>query len=134
MDWLINLLWPHDKLFGIEWHLWKVVGWLGNLLFFSRFLVQWYHSEKRKQVVIPVVFWWLSLGGSFLLFAYAAMYRRDSVFVFAYAFTWIPYVRNLIIHRREADARLTCPTCGQISRPEANFCSACGVRLTPGNA
>jgi lipid-A-disaccharide synthase-like uncharacterized protein len=132
MDWLINLLRHDGKLFGIEWHIWKVVGWLGNLLFFSRFLVQWYHSEKRKQVVIPVAFWWLSLSGSSLLFAYA-IYRRDSVFIFAYAFTWIPYVRNLIIHRREAEARLTCSTCGQMSRSESKFCSECGARLRPKN-
>src|SRR5580765_3774788 len=106
MDWLTSFLWHDGKFFGIEWHFWKVVGWLGNLLFFSRFLVQWYHSEKRKQVVIPVMFWWLSLGGSSLLFAYA-LYKRDSVFLFAYAFTWIPCVRNLVIHRRETEGRST---------------------------
>ena len=61
MDWLTNLLWHDGKLFGIDWSVWKVVGWLGNLVFSSRFLVQWYATEKHKQVVVPPLFWWLSL-------------------------------------------------------------------------
>ena len=42
MDWLTHLIWHDGKLFGIEWGVWKVVGWLGNFVFFSRFFVQWY--------------------------------------------------------------------------------------------
>src|SRR5205823_4355598 len=93
------------KLLGITWNAWKVIGWLGNALFFSRFFVQWHATEKSKQVVVPAAFWWLSLGGSLLLLSYALFYQRDSVFIFAYAFTWIPYIRNLIIHRRHAAAQ-----------------------------
>ncbi len=129
MDWLTNLLWHDGRLFGIAWNEWKVIGWLGNAIFFSRFFVQWYATEKRKQVVVPVAFWWLSLAGSFLLLAYAIFYRRDSVFIFAYAFTWIPYIRNLIIHKRHEEAHLACPGCGVDSPPKANFCSACGAKL-----
>jgi hypothetical protein len=29
--------------------VWKVLGWLGNTAFFSRFLVQWYATEKKKE-------------------------------------------------------------------------------------
>ena len=58
MDWLTNINW-HDgftngKFLWIDWHFWKVIGWLGNLVFFSRIYVQWYATEKRKQVVVPV--------------------------------------------------------------------------------
>ena len=81
------------KFLGIEWSAWKVIGWIGNAVFFSRFIVQWYATERHKQVVVPVIFWWLSLLGSFLLFAYALFYKKDSVFIFAYAFAWIPYVQ-----------------------------------------
>jgi len=41
-----------------------------------------------------------------LLLSYALFYQKDSVFIFAHAFTWIPYIRNLIIHRRHASAHL----------------------------
>jgi lipid-A-disaccharide synthase-like uncharacterized protein len=130
MNWLV-LLGFDGRFLGIEWHLWKVVGWLGNAVFFSRFLVQWYATEKRKQVVVPVVFWWLSLSGSLLMCAYAVGYNRDSVIIFAYAFTWIPYVRNLMIHRRYLQSFQDCPACSSVCQPGSRFCSACGQILTP---
>ena len=61
---LDDLIWHDGKFFGIDWSVWKVIGWLGNAVFFSRFLVQWYATEKKKQVVVPQAFWWLSLVGS----------------------------------------------------------------------
>lgn len=131
MDWLTNLIWHDGRLFGIAWSFWKVVGWLGNAVFFSRFFVQWYATEKKKQVVVPTAFWWLSLTGSFLLLLYSVFYNKDKVIIFAYAFTWIPYTRNLIIHRRHQDAQLTCPECRAVCPPHSNFCCSCGAALTP---
>jgi lipid-A-disaccharide synthase-like uncharacterized protein len=128
MDWLTNLIWHDDKFLGIQWSVWKVVGWLGNAGFFSRFFVQWYASERRKRVVVPTAFWWLSLIASLLLLVYS-LHKRDSVFIFAYAFTWIPYIRNLIIHYRHQAAHLDCPACGAACPPRSNFCSTCGARL-----
>ncbi len=132
IDWLTNLVWYNGKLFGIEWSVWKVVGWAGNAIFFSRFFVQWYATEKRKQVVVPTAFWWLSLAGSLLLLSYAVFHERDSVFIFAYAFTWIPYIRNLVIHRRHAAAHLGCSVCGKQCPPHSRFCFWCGARLIAG--
>ena len=129
MDWFEALLWPDGQLLGITWTWWKVVGWCGNLVFFSRFFVQWYATEKKKQVVVPVAFWWLSLAGSLLLFAYALFYKRDSVFIFAYAFTWMPYIRNLVIHHRHLQAQRRCPKCAVLCLPHANFCAVCGTAL-----
>lgn len=113
---------------GPAW--WEVVGWLGNAVFSARFLVQWYATERRKQVVVPASFWWLSLAGSLLLLAYAIGQRRGAVMIFAYAFNWIPYVRNLVIQRRHSRAHRDCPGCGAVCQPGANYCSACGTRLT----
>jgi lipid-A-disaccharide synthase-like uncharacterized protein len=129
MDWLTNLLWHDGKLLGIDWSVWKVIGWMGNAVFFSRFFVQWYATEKKKRVVVPTAFWWLSLMGSLLLLTYS-LHQRDSVFIFAYLFTWIPYIRNLVIHRRHKDAHLNCAACGKSCPPQSNYCSACGARLT----
>ena len=132
MDWLTNLLWFQDRFLGIEWSSWKIIGWLGNCVFFSRFMVQWYATEKLKQVVVPVAFWWISLTGALLLFIYA-LRQRDSVFIFAYAFTWIPYIRNLVIHRRHAKAHLDCPECATKCPPRSFYCHQCGTALMSSN-
>jgi len=134
MDWLTDLIW-HDGMFlGIHWGFWKFVGWLGNGVFFSRFLVQWYATEKLKRVVVPTAFWWLSLIGSLLLLSYALFGKGDSVFIFAYAFTWIPYIRNLVIHHRHTNAHVTCPACDYSCPPHSNYCMVCGTALmTPGD-
>ena len=130
MDWLTNLIWHDGKFLGIAWSIWKAVGWLGNFVFFTRFFIQWYATEKKKRVVVPPVFWWLSLAGSLLLLAYS-LHKRDSVFIFAYVFTWIPYSRNLIIHYRHQRAHLDCAGCGRSCPPQSNFCPHCGQRLAP---
>jgi lipid-A-disaccharide synthase-like uncharacterized protein len=129
MDWLAQLLFHDGKFLGITWHLWKVVGWTGNVLFSSRFFVQWWATEKHKRVVVPDAFWWLSLSGSGCLLAYALFYQRDSVFIFAYLFTWIPYVRNLIIGHRAKKALGNCAACRTQCAPTAKYCSECGVKL-----
>src|SRR5262245_2554124 len=134
MDWLTNHLGHDGRLFGIQWSVWKVVGWAGNAAFFSRFFVQWYATEKLKRVVVPIAFWWLSLVGSLLLLSYALFYRRDSVFIFAYAFTWIPYVRNLMIHHRHERARVTCPSCAVSCPPRSRFCHQRGSGLATNEA
>jgi lipid-A-disaccharide synthase-like uncharacterized protein len=131
MQSLMNFLWHDGKLLGIDWTVWKIVGWLGNAIFFSRFIVQWYATEKKKQVIVPAVFWWLSLLGSITLLAYS-IHKRDSVFIFAYAFTWIPYIRNLIIHQRHLDAHLRCPKCERSCPPQSNYCANCGTQLGAG--
>jgi hypothetical protein len=80
-------------------------------------------------VVVPVAFWWLSLTGALLILVYAVS-RRDVVFIFAYLFTWIPYIRNLVIHYRHAREQRTCGRCAAKSMASANFCANCGAALT----
>jgi len=131
MHWLATILGNDGKIFGLSsWSFfWNLIGWTGNAVFFSRFFVQWYATERKKQVVVPVLFWWLSLIGSLLLLLFAFFYDKHYVVIFAYAFTWIPYIRNLIIHQRHKDAHLNCPACGNLCAPHSNFCSSCGARL-----
>ena len=128
MNSLWDFLFGDGRFLGIEWHFWKVVGWLGNVVFTSRVVVQWYATERRKQVVVPSIFWWLSLTGSLLLLIYS-LHEENSVFIFAYAFTWIPYIRNLIIHRRTKNAQQVCRSCGLKMPGIASYCMACGTKL-----
>ena len=129
----LGLLAADGQFLGIQWNFWKVVGWLGNLVFTGRFLVQWYATERQKRVVIPAAFWWMSLTGALLLLTYAAVYRRDSVFVAAYAFSCIPYLRNLLIHHRTERRRRHCPGCGTAGAAEYHYCPRCG-RAFPADA
>lgn len=74
--------------------LWLVIGFGGQIAFTGRFVLQWLYSEYKKRSVIPVSFWYLSIVGSTLLFAYA-IYRQDPVFIVGQAFGSIVYLRNL---------------------------------------
>ena len=80
--------------------IWIAVGLFGQLLFSCRFLVQWITSEKMKKSVIPVAFWYLSIGGSMTLLSYA-IYRTDPVFILGQAGGLIIYMRNLVLIHRE---------------------------------
>ncbi|MBM3987824.1 MAG: hypothetical protein FJ294_07700 [Planctomycetes bacterium] len=81
----------------------QVAGWIGNACFFSRFLVQWYKSERAGKSVAPPVFWWLSLVGTVLLGAYS--YTRESyVLVLGYVINGLIYARNLRLRRQSAAA------------------------------
>lgn len=79
---------------------WVLFGILGQMLFGSRFLVQWLASERRKESTIPVAFWYLSLLGGVMLFAYAFWYRQDIVFTIGQSAGVFIYVRNLMLIRR----------------------------------
>jgi lipid-A-disaccharide synthase-like uncharacterized protein len=97
MDAVSNYL---RELFAGKDVLWLILGFSGQALFFSRFLVQWLASEARKASVIPVSFWYLSIGGSVLLLSYF-VYRRDPVGIVAYLPNCVIYIRNLqLIARR----------------------------------
>lgn len=83
--------------------VWLLIGFGGQLVFAARFIVQWIVSEKRKQSVIPVAFWYLSIAGSLMALAYAFS-RRDPVFIMAYLFNSIVYLRNLTLIARRGDS------------------------------
>jgi lipid-A-disaccharide synthase-like uncharacterized protein len=87
--------------------IWVGVGLLGQVLFTGRMVVQWLASERKKESVVPPIFWWMSLIGASMLLAYF-LWRRDPVGVLGQAFGWFIYVRNLwLIHRRQRAARAT---------------------------
>ena len=80
--------------------LWLGIGLLGQAMFSARFLIQWIVSERRGRSVVPVSFWYWSLGGGVILLAYA-LHRRDPVFILGQATGLFVYLRNLyLIFRR----------------------------------
>jgi lipid-A-disaccharide synthase-like uncharacterized protein len=81
-------------------NIWLAVGFLGQGLFFSRFLVQWLRSEMVGKSVIPVAFWYFSMGGGIVLLSYA-IYKEDPVFITGQATGLIVYARNLYLIQRE---------------------------------
>ncbi|MGR3317419.1 MAG: lipid-A-disaccharide synthase N-terminal domain-containing protein, partial [Candidatus Anammoxibacter sp.] len=47
--------------------LWVTIGFIGQFIFGSRFVVQWIASERKKESFIPMTFWYLSILGSIIL-------------------------------------------------------------------
>lgn len=88
--------------------LWLVLGLSGQLCFTSRFLVQWFASERLKRSVVPEAFWHLSLLGGVILLVYA-VYRRDPVFILGQATGILIYLRNLYFVRNERRQARVCP-------------------------
>ena len=87
-----------------ETSLWIGIGFAGQLLFTSRFLVQWIASERRRESVVPVAFWWFSLAGGATLLSYA-LWRHDPVFILGQAMGLVVYARNLaLIHAKNREA------------------------------
>ncbi len=80
--------------------IWLAIGFMGQALFSARFLVQWISSEKQKKSVIPIAFWYFSLGGGVTLLSYA-IFRLDPVFIVGQAGGLLVYSRNLYFVLRE---------------------------------
>jgi lipid-A-disaccharide synthase-like uncharacterized protein len=89
-----------DHFWATE-HFWVTIGFLGQAFFSMRFLVQWIASERKGESVVPVSFWFFSIGGGLTLLIYA-IYRLDPVFMVGQAAGLFVYLRNLfLIHRKD---------------------------------
>lgn len=79
---------------------WVIFGFLAQFVFFLRFAVQWWYSEKAKKTVVPLSFWYLSIAGSVMILIYAIK-REDIVFITAQFLALFIYIRNIMLSRRE---------------------------------
>ena len=103
------LLEPKYWLFLLGQYWVYLVGFVGQGLFTSRFLVQWLASERKGESVIPIYFWYLSLTGGLITLVYAIL-RRDPVFIVAQSMGSLVYIRNLmLIYRKRAPAETLSP-------------------------
>jgi lipid-A-disaccharide synthase-like uncharacterized protein len=74
--------------------IWIAIGLVAQLMFSTRFLIQWLASERARASIIPETFWYFSLFGGLLLLAYA-IYRADPVFILGQAMGLVIYTRNI---------------------------------------
>jgi lipid-A-disaccharide synthase-like uncharacterized protein len=89
-----------QNVFVLRLNPWILLGYFGQALFAMRFIVQWVASERVGRSVIPVAFWFFSIGGGLLLFVYA-LYIRDPVFIIGQGLGLFVYLRNLYFVFRE---------------------------------
>ncbi|MCH7540891.1 MAG: lipid-A-disaccharide synthase N-terminal domain-containing protein [Proteobacteria bacterium] len=83
-----------------QFTIWLVIGFLGQVLFGMRFVVQWIRSEREGRSIIPVAFWYFSVAGGVTLLSYA-LWRQDPVFIVGQAGGLLIYGRNLFFIRRD---------------------------------
>lgn len=79
--------------------IWIGIGFLGQGLFFGRWVVQWIASERKAESRVPTAFWYMSLIGGLITLAYA-IYRQDPVFISGQGIGTFVYIRNLILINR----------------------------------
>ncbi len=79
--------------------MWVAIGFLGQGLFFGRWIIQWLASERSAESRVPVAFWYMSLIGGLITLAYA-IYRRDPVFIAGQGVGAVVYIRNLMLIQR----------------------------------
>jgi lipid-A-disaccharide synthase-like uncharacterized protein len=82
--------------------IWLAIGFGGQGMFFTRWIVQWFRSERERESTIPLSFWYLSLIGGLITLAYA-IHRKDPVFITGQAVGSLVYLRNLILIYRKRE-------------------------------
>jgi lipid-A-disaccharide synthase-like uncharacterized protein len=90
-----------DSLITNPEQIMVVVGFAGQGLFAMRFILQWLTSEGQGRSVIPVAFWYFSIGGGSVLLLYA-IWRQDPVIICGQGLGLFIYFRNLYFIRRTA--------------------------------
>jgi lipid-A-disaccharide synthase-like uncharacterized protein len=93
-----HILGPHN--------LWILFGFFAQFVFFMRFVVQWYVSEKRGESVVPMSFWYISIAGTMLIIVYS-YHVNDIVFFVANVLSLAIYYRNITLAKRSTPARNT---------------------------
>lgn len=80
----------------VRFDFWMVFGVIAQLMFTGRFVVQWIASERARRSVMPVAFWWLSVGGGMATLVYGIV-RREPIIILGQAFAVFVYIRNMML-------------------------------------
>ena len=76
---------------------WMIWGTVAQIIFVSRFFYQWLYSENKKESVLPLGFWIISMVGSLMIFTYSIA-RLDPVLFAAHSLGLFIYIRNILLH------------------------------------
>ncbi len=91
-------------VFVAKLDFWLIFGIAAQLLFTARFVVQWIVSERLGKSVVPLAFWFLSMGGGVMLLIYGLV-RREPIIILGQGLAVFIYIRNLmLIFRNKADS------------------------------
>ncbi len=104
-SWLDALALWFQHVFIDQFDVWVILGLVAQAMFMMRFVVQWIASERVGRSIVPVAFWFFSIGGGVLLLIYSVI-RQDPVFIAGQSLGLIIYFRNLyFIFREKKQAR-----------------------------
>ena len=84
------------EVFVAKFDFWLAFGLVAQLLFTARFLVQWISSERAGQSVVPMAFWFFSMGGGLMTLVYGIV-KREPVIILGQAMATVVYVRNIML-------------------------------------
>jgi lipid-A-disaccharide synthase-like uncharacterized protein len=101
------------RYWGLEWSPVSIIGFLGTGMFALRFAIQWIASERKKESVIPLSFWFVSIAGAFFSLVYF-LFRRDPVGTLGNLFNAAVYLRNIQLMKQKAKPS---PGAGASDRP-----------------
>ncbi|WP_375408667.1 lipid-A-disaccharide synthase N-terminal domain-containing protein [uncultured Methylobacterium sp.] len=91
-------------VFVTRFDLWLVFGLAAQLVFGSRFVLQWIASERAGKSVMPMSFWFLSIAGGLMTLVYGLV-RREPVIIFGQGLSTLIYLRNVVLILRERKCR-----------------------------
>ena len=76
---------------------WKIIGYIGVILFAGRWFVQLWASRRSRKVVMPRLFWYMSIAGSLMLLSYFIFGKNDSVGILSNSFPFLIASYNLYL-------------------------------------
>ncbi len=83
-------------VFIAKFDFWLAFGLIAQLFFTARFLVQWISSERAGKSVIPMAFWFFSIGGGLMTLAYGIA-KREPIIILGQGLATIIYIRNIML-------------------------------------
>ncbi len=92
-----------QSMHSIHWPVvtvWKLIGFLGVVMFAGRWIVQAVASQRAGKPVMTRLFWVMSLVGSMMCLSYFIFGKNDSVGIISYLFPSAIAGYNLMLDAR----------------------------------